>query len=83
MKRESWMGALMKRKDTEEKLVHKFKSQEHDCMRIRKKVSMKFEYQGMLRIQESKKIRSKEFRMGDLSYAQQSSSELLERFLRD
>ncbi|VVA30189.1 Hypothetical predicted protein [Prunus dulcis] len=60
---EGWMGALMKIKE----LVHKSKSKVSDCVGI----SMRFAYQGMSRIQDSKKAMSKEFSMGDLSSTQE------------
>ena len=55
---EGWMGALMKIKE----LVHKSKSKVSDCVGI----SMRFAYQGMSRIQGSKKMRSKELDIEDL-----------------
>lgn len=65
-------GALMKRKDYDEKLVHKSKSQERGCVRIyRTTVSMQFVYQCISRIDGFKKGRNNEFEMRDLSFAQQ------------
>ncbi|KAI5330156.1 hypothetical protein L3X38_029554 [Prunus dulcis] len=63
MKRESWMGALMKRKA----LVHKSKSKVGGYVGIyRTRVGMRFSYQGVSRIQGSKKMRSKELDIEDL-----------------
>ncbi|CAL8120331.1 unnamed protein product [Prunus armeniaca] len=87
MKQEGWIGALMKRKE----LVHKSKSKVGGYVGIYKtRVDMWFAYQGMSRIQGSKKAKSKEFDMGDLSSTQEargflpwwSSWELLEQFPR-
>lgn len=66
--RECSMGALMKRKE----LVQKSKSKVSSYVGIyRTKVSMWFASQGMSRVQGSKKARSKEFGMGDLSSTQE------------
>ncbi|CAL9031379.1 unnamed protein product [Prunus brigantina] len=68
MKRESWMGALMKRKA----LVHKSKSKVGGDVGIyRTRVGMRFAYQGLSRIQGSKKTRSKELDIEDLLSTQE------------
>ena len=62
------MGALMKRKE----LVQKSKSKVSSYVGIyRTKVGMRITYQGISSIQGSKKVRSKEFGMGDLSSTQE------------
>ncbi|CAL9010792.1 unnamed protein product [Prunus brigantina] len=64
MKQESWIGAVMGRNE----LVHKSKSKVDGCVGIyRTRVGMQFTYQGISRIQDSKKANSKEFDMMDLS----------------
>ncbi|KAI5330177.1 hypothetical protein L3X38_029575 [Prunus dulcis] len=68
MKRESWMGALMKRNA----LVHKSKNKVGGYVGIyRTRVGMRFAYQDMSRIQGSKKTRSKEQDIEDLFYTQE------------
>ncbi|KAH0982857.1 hypothetical protein GBA52_010034 [Prunus armeniaca] len=64
MNRESWIGAVMRRN----KLVHKSNSKGDGCVGIyRTGVGMQFTYQDISRIQDSKKAKSKEFDMMDLS----------------
>jgi hypothetical protein len=67
MKREGWMGAWMRKE-----FVHKSKNKVGCYVGIyRTRVGMQFGYQGMSRIQGSKKARSEEFGMGDLSSTQE------------
>ncbi|VVA26034.1 Hypothetical predicted protein [Prunus dulcis] len=77
MKRECSMGALMKRKE----LVQKSKSKVSSYVGIyRTKVGMRFACQGA-RVQCSKKVRSKEFGMGDLSSTQENGFQEVEKVL--
>ncbi|KAL6276456.1 hypothetical protein ACE6H2_020057 [Prunus campanulata] len=78
MKLKSWIGALMKRNE----LVHKSKSNVGGYVGIyRTRVGMQFAYQGMSRIQDSKKIRSKEFSMRDLFSTQENDFQKVEDVL--
>ena len=63
MKGEGWMDAWMIKE-----FVHKSKNKVGCYVGIyRTRVGMQFGYQGMSRIQSSKKVRGEEFGMGDLS----------------
>ncbi|KAI5338270.1 hypothetical protein L3X38_017541 [Prunus dulcis] len=78
MKLESWMSALMKRKE----LFHKSKNKVGVYVGIyRIRVGMRFAYQDMSRIQGSKKLMSKEFGMGDLFSTQENDFQDIEDVL--